>query len=280
MRSVTACALILCGLVGCVRDLPGHGLGDDARLVFRDFDDDPAALPGIVDRMDAALDALDLEGKQRDRMFDLPELTADFFSDVDVPTDIDTSAQMRASLAALSRQSLDDNLAAQAEENQTCINADSVKCHERLAADETNAADFLDATDDVYRTDNTIRIQTIVLDFWLQAPVDFRRVTLPDGRAAAVSRTWLTEGFNNDGGGREWRQRFGVDLFIEDPDDSTKTRRYYATWLGPSVGGIPGWFAEPAIRSGLDDGFTNPDDWVDDPTCDVVLSECLAESPF
>lgn len=267
-------------LTACVRDLPESALGDDARLVFRDFDADPDALPAVLESMDASLANLDLEVKERKRMFDLPALTAEFFPDVTVPDDIDPADQMRASLAGVSRHSLADNLATQTAQNQTCINADSVKCHERVAADGTVASDFLDGTSDVYRTDNTLRIETAVLDVWLQAPVDLRTVTLPDGRPAAISRTWIEEPFLSDNGKHEWRQRFGVDVFIEDPDDDARTVRYYATWLGPSIGQIPGWFAEPAIRRGLDDGFANPDDWVDDPTCEVELSDCLADSPF
>lgn len=275
-----AALLLSLALGGCAAEQPDHALGTVARVLFRDLDADPDALPAHLAALDSLLDGLDLDGPERHRRYDLPELSAEFFADVDVPDGIDTADQMRASLAGRSRHTVDENLRAQAEVNQTCINADSVTCHERVAVEDTDADAFVAGEADVLRTANTIRLQTLPLDFWIQAPVDFRRVTLEDGRAAAVGRTWIERGFANDGGGREWTQRFGLDVFIEDPDDPSTTRRYYATWLGPSIGQVPGWFAEPAIRAGLDDGFTNPDAWLDAPGCEVSLEQCLAESPF
>ncbi|MCO4746706.1 MAG: hypothetical protein KC912_18065 [Proteobacteria bacterium] len=263
----------------CVRDLPESSLGEDARLLFRDFDADPDALVEVLDHMDETLAGLDLEASKKKRMSGVPELSAAYFEDVTVPEGIDTSDQMRAAMVGLSQHSLDDNLRAQTEEDFTCVNSNAVTCHERLAVDDSDADCFVEGDCDVYRTSNVLRIES-VLDFWLKVPVDFRRVTLTDGRAAVVGRTWAEESFDNDNGKRSWEQRFGVDVFIEDPDDSSKTRRYYASWIGPNVTGIPGQFLQPAIRGGLEDGFTNPDAWLDDRTCEVVLSECLADSPF
>ena len=265
---------------GCVRDLDKSALGEPAREIFRDFDIDPAALVGTLEAMDAAMDKLELEDKVRKRLYDVPELTAEYFADVAVPKGIDTKDQMRAGMVALSSHSVHDNLRAQVEENMTCINAKSVTCHERVGADDDGDAQcFLDGDCEVYRTENTIRIESVI-DFWIQAPVDFRWVALSDGRQAAVGRTWMENKYTNDNGKREWRQRFGVDVFIEDPKNDKKTRRFYASWLAPSVNGIPGNFLQPAVRRGLDDGFVNPDEWLDDEQCDVKLSECLADSPF
>lgn len=244
---------------------------------FAAFDDDPASLPEIVARMDAELGKLDLEGPKRQRMFALPELSEADFGGADVLAGVNTKEQMRASMVGLSTFSIDDNLLAQVQENMTCANASTVKCHERLPAEGSDPDAFLAGTDEVYRTENTLRIQT-TLDFWIQAPVDFRWVTLDDGRRAVVGRTWLRDGFANDNGKRVWKQRFGLDLFVE---DGKQTRRYYATWLGPPVKGIGNSFLQPAIRRGLDDGFTRPDEWLEDgKQCEVSLKECLADSPF
>lgn len=266
-------------LPGCVRTLPQSSLGNDALLVFADFDDDPQALPGVLDDMDTSLDGMDLQSGVRDRLYRLPELSEAFYGGADVPSDLDTAHQMRMSLVGLSRHSVDDNLLAQTQVNQTCINAKSVKCQERDPVQGSDAGCFVAGTCDVYRTDNTIRIKT-VLNFWIQAPVDFRRVTMPDGRKAAVSRTWFEKPFTNDSGKRTWTQRFGVDVYIEDPDDASRTRRYYATWLAPIVAGLPGAIVQSALRHGLQDGFTNPDDWLDSQSCDVTLDQCMADSPF
>lgn len=271
---------VLAALAACSQTLPSSSLGDDARLVFRDFDEDPKALPEVVARMDEALAALDLEGPRRDRTFDVPELTEDFFGGATVPDDLDTTAQLRMSMAALATHGLADTLSAQVEVDQTCINARAVRCQERASIDDTDGACLVDGTCDVYRTLQTLRIQTLPVDFWLQAPMDFRRITLPDGREAVVSRSWLEEEYPNDNGNHSWRQRFGLDIFTEDPDDADRTRRYYATWVGPRLGGVPGYLVFRALLGGLEGGFTHPDAWLDDPGCDVDLDTCLADAPF
>lgn len=273
--------LCLLALAACVPELPESPLGDAAVEAFSAFDDAPDLLPGIVGRMDAELAKLDLTASRRDRTFDLPQLSLDDLGGADVTDGIDTKDQVRASMVGLSTYSLDDNVLAQVQENMTCANARSVRCHERVAVSPSDPDAFHQGDATVFRTENTLRIQTSALDFWIQAPVDFRWVDLEDGRRAVVARTWLREPFTNDNGKRTWTQRFGLDLFVEDPKDAGQTRRYYATWLGPSASGIGKAFLEPAVRRGLDDGFTQPDAWLDDGgTCEVSLRECLADSPF
>lgn len=275
------CALFLVALTGCVRDLPQSDLGDDAVALFKVFDNEPDALVDIVARMDAVLAESDLEASKKQRMFDLPELSVDDLGGADAVQGIDTKDQIRASMIGLSDNGIDDNMTVQVQQNMSCANARSVKCHERLAAEGSDADAFLAMDADVYRTENTIRIETTALDFWIQAPVDFRWVTLDDGRRAVVGRTWIREPFANDGGGRTWNQRFGVDLFVEDPKSAKRTRRYYATWLGPSIDGVGNLFLQPAVRKGLDDGFTRPDAWLEDGgECDIDLRECLSDAPF
>lgn len=273
-------ALVVLVAVGCAPDLPSHPLGDAAVEVFRAFDDDPGSLPALVAALDAQLDDFDLDARGRDNLIALPGLGVADLGGADVPAEIDTSDQFRVGLSARSSHDLADNLLAQVQENQTCINADAVKCHARRPADDTDPQDLVDGTVDVYRTDNVIRIQTLPIDFWVEAPVDFRRLTLDDGRQAAVSRTWLRQAYTNDNDRHTWSQRFGVDVFVEDPDGTT--RRFYGTWVGPTVGGIVGAITQNVVRGGLRDGFERPDDWLDsdDRACKVELAECLTESPF
>ena len=170
MRRATVVLMVAC-LGGCVRDLPESELGEHALAIFRDFDNAPAELPASVEALDAALDGLDLEGSRRHRMFDLPELTSAEYAGLTVAAGIDTSDQMRASMVALSPHSLDELLAVLTEVNQSCINAGAVKCHERVPAAGSVAADFIAGTAEVFRSINTIRIES-VKDIWLQAPLD------------------------------------------------------------------------------------------------------------
>ena len=277
-RGVRAAACV--GLLGgCVRSLPESEVGEHAVALFGLFEDGPA-LAERVAQLDEALDDVELDGRRRSRLFDLPRLSERELEGLTVPEGIDLADTMRAAMVAVSRHGLSENLRAQVEENQTCINAEAVACHERVSADGADPADFLDGTVDVYRTVNTIRTETFVADFWVQAPVDFRRIELADGRLAVVGRTWLEEPFDSDNGRRTWTQRFGLDVYIEDPDGADRTRRVYATWAGPALGGLSRQFGVPALRRGLSEGFERPDDWLDDPTCDVELTDCLADAPF
>jgi hypothetical protein len=275
MRTV----LLLLPLAGCLRDLPDD-LGTDALAAYRAFDQDPVALVDAVASLDRQMDPLDLDGRARDRLFDLPELTRDDLGGAAAPIGIDTDAQMRAAMVGRSTHTVDENLHAQVQVDQSCINARSVQCQERLPVEGSDAACFESGTCVTYRTTNRLRVDTPAADFWLEAPVDFARFELPDGRLAAVGRTWLERGFENDSGNRTWSQRFGLDVFVEDPDDPATTRRYYATWLGPDVNGLGGALLQDAVRHGIDEGFSRPDAWLDGETCRVELDHCLAAAPF
>lgn len=268
------------GLGACLPELDPSPLSDQAVVVFGSFDADPDALPGVLARMDEELGSLDLDAGWRKRIFDVAELDAEALAGLTVPDGIDTGEQMRMSMAAISPHDIRSHIALQTQRNLTCVNADSVVCHERSPRDEDqDAACLIDGNCETYRTDNVLRIES-TLDFWIDAPTDLRRVTLDDGRQALVVRTWNEASFLNDNGERSWDQRFGLDLFIEDPTDSGRTRRYYATWLGPYVDGIQGGYLQDALRSGLQEGFENPDAQIAEPGCEIELETCLADSPF
>lgn len=274
------CSLpFLVALCGCVPELDSHPVGDHALALFSSFDQDPDALPGHLAALDTELAGLDYEGSYKDRLFDLPELDAAAFAGITVADGIDTGDQMRMSLAGRSPHAIQSHIALQVERDQTCVNAESVVCHAREPDAGEDAACFVDGTCDRYNTLNTLRIES-VLDFWVQSPASLRRVTLDDGRTAMIIRSWIREPFENDNGKRSWRQRFGLDVFIEDPDDASTTRRFYATWLGPSVNGIPGVYLQRALRRGLREGFTNPDTQIEDGSCEISLDTCLEDSPF
>jgi len=273
--------MLLALVMACAPGLDLHPLGSSAVDVFRDFEEAPEALPAVLAAIDDELDGFDLTARRRKNQLALPELTIEMLGGAEVPEGIDTSSQIRVGLPALSEHSLDDNLLVQVEENQTCVNADAVKCHARRPVEGSDVAAFLDGTDEIYRTTNTLRIQTLPVDFWIEVPVDFRWVTLDDGRRAVVSRTWMAETFDNDNGRHTWKQRFGVDVFIED-EDPGRTRRFYGTWVGPARDGIVGAITDNVVRRGLRDGFDRPEKWLasDDRGCRVELSECLDEAPF
>lgn len=266
-------------LTGCVRELPASPLGALAVELFRSFDEDPAALPALLADLDVEMDGYDLDGSRHERLVDLDPLgEADLGG---ASAFVDPEDQMRAGLVGRSAYPLDDNLRAQLAENFTCSNARSVRCHQRLPVGGSDSAAFLAGDADVWRGENTLRVDTVPVDFWVQAPGDFRWVELPDGRAAVVGRTWVEDSFANDGGKYAWDQRFGVDIFIAPSAVADGARRFYATWLGPYVNGFVGAFLQHSVRAGLEDGFTRPDEWLaDGETCDLDLAKCLADSPF
>lgn len=260
---------------GCGRRLDESVLGDEVRLLFRDFDDAPETLPATLGRIDVLMDSdLTLDAKRkRPRSFETEQLTAEFRGDLELPEIDDSLEQLGIGIAAMSRHDLQSNLEAQVQEDQVCINANAVKCHARIGI--TDVECFLDGSCDVYRTLNDIRLETTVVDFWLtDVPVDFRRVELEDGRSAAIARTWLPEVALSDRERSEWRQRFGVDVFVEDATDPTTTRRLYATWLGGNVNGMGNRSTAQVIFNGMDQGFENPDDWLDGDECKIDTSDC------
>ena len=273
MLQYTRLLLLIALAGGCApANLPKNDLGEQSRLLFRDFDTAPENLPDIVMAMEVVLDKIDLEAKKKKRTFGLPPLTEEYRADVEVPKGIGNDP-LRLGVAGLSHHSIDDNISAQVEEDQVCINADSVICHSREPLSEVEC--FLDGSCDVYRTWNTIRIESPISNFWIEAPVDFRWVELEDGRRAVVSRTWIDESFPSDKGKSDWDQRFGVDLFLPDAKQPKQTLRWYGTWLGGGVGGVNNGWVTRIIRLGLDQGIKNPDSWLDGETdCKAAKKEC------
>jgi hypothetical protein len=65
-----------------------------------------------------------------------------------------------------------------------------------------------------------------------------------------------------------------VDLFIPDPDDDDRTRRWYGMWLGGDVKGVGDNWTRKVLIDSLDEGFENPDAWLDGEECKIDSDEC------
>lgn len=258
--------------VGCVAVPPqSEVLGRVSAAMFRDYDADPDALALQVASIDDTLAGFDLTGRVKDRSFVLPPLSPTDRGSVGGPRHA-SGRQVTAGVAAVSSHPVDALATTFVETDQVCINADAVGCHRRTL--EEGGDCFLDGGCDELRTGNDILVQGTGVRVWLDVNVDFRWVTLPDGRSAVVSRSWMPKEAISEGGRSTWEERLGLDVFVEDLADPGQTVRWYATW---TVVNLPWWLGEELYRSalvdGIEAGFRNPDAWLDGEECGAKIPE-------
>ncbi|MCB9698773.1 MAG: hypothetical protein H6738_18475 [Alphaproteobacteria bacterium] len=264
-------AFLASWVMGCVAPPPENtALGASSSALFRDFDQAPESLAATVEQLEADLAPIDPTVDWKDRQVRLPPIQPDDRSDV-AGTASDPADQTTVGLPGRSSHAVAELVTTLVEQDQVCINADAVGCHRRDAT--TDTACFVDGTCEDLRTHNVMLVRGSGVKVWLDFEVDFRRVELSDGRTAVVGRSWMPEEATSEGGGSHWNDRLAIDVFIPDPDDDSRTIRWYGTWTAVD---LPLWIGEDiyrqALAEGIEGGFVNPDRFLDG-------EECTADIP-
>lgn len=270
--------IILLGLAavttGCARKLEPTSLelGDLLRETFRDADFDEAdddavealqaRLLQLEQEMLPLVDAEDL----RERALEAPDLTAEYLDGLPQPPDTNLEDQTPTVNFYRSSHNLQAHLGVMADTNQNCLGSDSTVWADRRWTGNEDC--FFDGSCQHATAEATSRTENILAKVWIDSFSDFHRLTLPleDGdKEVVLSRGWIAEIFEGDGGGAEWRQRYVLDVFIPDGDT---TLRAYAFWSEAKIPGVGDDLYVSQVKSGVEENFLNVDAFLDGEICE------------
>ncbi len=232
---------------------------DAAIAALGAFDDeDPAVMVRAFTQLEVEIaESLDLDGDVTLRSLTPDELAVDDVAGV-VHPDRDPTLTVPVALAWRSPHPLTAH-------DPIAFLADQVGV-EPFAIAYTRS--FLDGADcypgacEFLRTENTITKKNIAMTVSFTLFKDWRDLELDDGRAARASRGWMQEGADADGGGERIQQSYAIELWLEEPGDTTL--RLLVLWAETT-------FDPPedediialTTRIGMNDLFVSHDEWIE-----------------
>jgi len=277
MRHVLPLAALALATVGCAKNIPiAEGeCSDLLKETFRDAsfenEEEEEALQSLLLGMHTAcMDTLDQDVK--DRAYNPGPLTEEYLDGLPQPEGTSTEDQTPVGLSGLSSHPLATHLDGLQDTNQNCMGSDSTRYSAKTW---TGGEDcFFDGSCSAATSEGLSFTKNILASVWVESFADYYRTTIPfeDGEVqAVVSRGWIAETFTSgqDGdGGSEWRQRYVLDVYYEDPSDSSQTLRYYMYWSEADLPGVGDDLYVAQVRDGLEENYINVDAFFDGEVCD------------
>jgi len=214
-------------LLGCAtarQDAPPT-LDDRTHAVYRTWEDDfpfTVAVDGLAAWMDD-------NGRSEEAWegLRLTNLTPDDVLDVTVPDGADLADHVGIANAGPSVFPIDVHAAVVTEADQTWTDPSSFEVYDRTLIE--GDADTFSGGGSFFRSDNSILKKGafgVTIPYELRK--DYKWVALSDGRGAFVARHWISEPGCSDNGKNCVHQTFGLDVFVEDGDE---TLRLVTNWL-------------------------------------------------
>lgn len=222
-------------LVGCVQPVESpEELVDPTFFFFSEFEtaDDERAAEAVLALEAATFDVVDLDGERSGRQWQPPPLTAEHLGGATAPAGVDPELQVSVQVAGLSRHPVSVHDAGVLIPDQAPLEP-SAPVHDRSFPDGTDCWE----TPSCERIDtiNQISKSNILYTIDYDTEKDFRRLTLPDGRAVLFARTWNDEVAIGEEGINSIDQNYSTDVFVEDKDDPGKTRRIMTVWTSVTL---------------------------------------------
>ena len=234
--------------------------GDLSLFTFSEFEsaDDAYLGEALINYEASARSLFDLDGDRGDRTTAQPILYPDDWGSAVGPEGVDPEAQIAITLARVSDHPVRTHASAVLLPDQSPLEPSAPE-HDRSYASDTDC--WAAAECGRIDTENTIRKSNILYTIVYDTEKDFRRLTLPDGRDAMVARTWNDEVAMGENGVNSIDQNYAAEVFIETPDDSSRTLRMMSIWVSSTLSGNPDVSVqEGVLRVGLDDLFKRHDE--------------------
>jgi len=255
--------LLVLALSGCpaAPEAPTE-LGELTLFFFAEFETaDDAFLADALLNVEEVFATVDLEAERADRQWIQPVLTPEYWGGASGPDPdvVPPDAQIPISVAGVSEWPVSAHATAVLEPDQSQLEP-SAPSHDRTYP---NGTDCWEAAD-CHRldTDNHVTKANALYTIIYDTEKDFRRLTLEDGRAAMVARTWNDSQAFGEQGVNSIDQNYACEVFIEHPDNAARTQRMMSIWTSTTLSADP----DPAlvrgiIASGIDGLFRRHDEW-------------------
>ncbi|MFT7521062.1 MAG: hypothetical protein ACI9MC_003213 [Kiritimatiellia bacterium] len=288
MRTSPVLLILLC--VGCTAPpAPPQDLSQLLLTLFRDAqpadqDAEKALVAALTELDEVHLPSFDLESPIGDRAVSPARLTAEWRDGFEVPSGlvgddleacsgtspsadceaVQEQAQVPLAVLGLSPHPLSAHLNLIVDDNQACIDADSVKFARRSW---TDGPCLLDGGCSTTQSVTAIRTKSLIADIWYDQHHEHHLTALADDRQVLVSRGWTERVWWSDRCTQSWDQSFTLDLWIPDAEDPSQTQRVYAIWSSVHLNGISEDLFVRMLRQGAGERFDNTDAMLDGDVC-------------
>jgi hypothetical protein len=231
--------MLLASVTGCAAapEAPSD-LGELTLFFFSEFEtgDDAYLGEALLNLEAGTLRSTDLEGELSGRQWIQPILKEEHRGGAGGPDGIDPAAQVPVTVAGRSRFPVATHAGGVLEPDQSQLEPSAPE-HDRTFPGDT--ACWAESSCERIDTDNLVKKSNILYTIVYETEKDFRRLTLPDGRAAMVARTWNDDVASGDEGVNSIDQNYAAEVFIEDADDPGQTLRMMAIWTSVTLAAEP-----------------------------------------
>ena len=247
------------GLIACEPPVEApEETGELTRYLFANFGSETGdELAAGAVNLESYLATVDLTAEDKDRAVTLPELTADDLGGAVAPDGVEADAQVPVGVTNQSVNDVDAALTLITDPNQVCIANNSYVYYRRTFDGDTGC--FVDGSCTQLTATAEIRYESLLAKIWIDETQEFRRVDLEDGRVAVYQRGWIDQSFLSDNEESSWDQRYTLNVWIPDADDTSKTWRFLAFWSSVQMPLITDDAYANLVVEGIDEGFVNED---------------------
>lgn len=274
MRHVLPLAVLAVAAVGCAKNIPvAEGEASEllrqtyAATSFENEEEEEQLQSLLLAMHDNYMGNLDLEYDER-------AINPGVLTEIDglpQPPDTNLEDQTPIGLAGRSSHPLSKHLEGMQDTNQNCMGSDSTYYSQKTWTEGEDC--FFDGSCDYSTSESRSFTKNPLAKVWIDSFADYYRTTIPFEDIevdAIVSRGWIADIFKSghDGdGGAEWRQRYTLDVYYEDPADTSKTLRMHMYWSEAKLIVGDDVYVK-AVLDGLHENYVNVDAFYDGEVCE------------
>lgn len=254
-------------------------LGDLMLETFRDADfsdeDEEEALQARLLQLSVEIGNLaDIEEVQDGRGVAPPILGPDHLDGLPEPTTEDGEPtnfeeQTPEAVAYRSDFSISDHAPLLVDTNQNCLGSNSTKFSDRRFTEGGDCFASGECAHASYESSN--RTENPLAKVWIETYGDIHRTTIEiddEDVDVYLMRQWIDQTWEGDGGGAKWRQRYVLDVWMPDPDDTSKTLKLYSMWSEASIPAVGTDLYRTKVREGIEEAFLNTDTFLGGEVCE------------
>jgi hypothetical protein len=255
---VLATIAVLALVSGCDRPEAPSELGDLALFFFDEAEVDALLLADGLDNMGAILAEFDFEGADGDRTFETPQLDPTGLSPI--PEGVRWENQNPVGGAGRSVFPILTTVTTARLEDQRPVQSESSVRYDREFV--TDVECFIARECETLEVVNHITKESPIATLPYDLPMTYRWIELEDGRLGYFIRGWMRERSKGGDDAHWFDQNYHSELWVEDPDDSSRTLRWLNVWSSVTIPGVSDTFAANQVELAIHDAYERADEWL------------------